>query len=258
MASLRHRFAKSPSAAQNRPRRRTPKGPGNESAGEGEEGRPAVLRSFCSMSKRALIGRRYPPATGSGFGGSGCSFAASAGGALYARRVYASPGRPSFPALSARCVGSEPAGAAAVDTSRAVPGRGVSARSCRRRQNERSAPVNFRCRRRKYTGRRAYPRTIRANYTGRRGAEALRRTDFPIDRRWRSNRAGDGKENPGCTRKNPREAGKEDGRKMSCPGVGLLEARSGRKSAGRTQKRARSLGQRVARPVVPWRAEARG
>jgi hypothetical protein len=94
------------------------------------------------------------------------------GGALYAGRVYASPSRPPFAVLSARCVESEPAGAAAVYTSRAVRGRGVSARSCSRRQNERSAPAHFRCRRRKYTGRRAYPRTIRANYTGRRGAEA--------------------------------------------------------------------------------------
>jgi hypothetical protein len=172
MASLKHRFAKSPSAAQNRPRRRTAKGPGNESAGEGEKGRPAVRLSFCSTSKRASIGRRFLSATDSGFGGSGSSFAASVGWALYAGPVHASPSRPPFAVLSARCVESEPVGAAAVYTSRAVPGRGVSARSCSRRQNERSARARFSCRRRKYTGRRAYPRTIQANYTGRRGAEA--------------------------------------------------------------------------------------
>jgi hypothetical protein len=147
-------------------------------------------------------------------------------GALYSGSVHASPGRPSFPALSARCVGSEPAGATAVYTSRAVRGRGVSARQCSRRQNERSAPVNFRYRRRKYTGRRAYPRTIRANYTGRRGADALRRTDFLIDRRWRSNRAGDGKENPGCTRKSPVGQAKKKGKR--CPILVLDFCRLGR------------------------------
>jgi hypothetical protein len=35
MTSLRHRFATRPSAAQNRPRRRTARGPENESAREG-------------------------------------------------------------------------------------------------------------------------------------------------------------------------------------------------------------------------------
>jgi hypothetical protein len=45
MTSLRHRFARSPSAAQRRPRRRTAKGRENKSAKEGEK-RETVLLFF--------------------------------------------------------------------------------------------------------------------------------------------------------------------------------------------------------------------
>jgi hypothetical protein len=134
LPSLRHRFAKSPSAAQNRPRRRTAKGPGNESAGEGEEGRPAVRLSFCSTSKRASIGRRFLPATGSGVGGSGCSFAASAGG-LCTRDAFTHP-RPDHRSLSCplgaskasrqeplRFIRRAPCGDGASQRDRAVDGR---------------------------------------------------------------------------------------------------------------------------------------
>ena len=107
---------------------------------------------------------------------------------LDARSVCDSPSPPSFAAAPARSVRSESAGASAVSASRAVRGRGVSARSCRRREKERSAPARLSCRRRKYIGRGVHSRTVQPNYTGERDANATGRAYFSIDRGWRSNR----------------------------------------------------------------------
>jgi hypothetical protein len=54
MPSLRHRFAKNPSAAQNRPRRRTAKGPGKR-IGERKKEAGKRYRSLLFYAEKSVV-----------------------------------------------------------------------------------------------------------------------------------------------------------------------------------------------------------